>query len=484
MTSDAGGLRLAIVGGGISGISAAFYASRDSRFSAVRLFESSGRLGGVIETLHTGRYLIERAADNFATLIPDALKLSRDAGLEDMLVAPREHGRQAFVLHHGRVQPIPAGFSLMQPTRVWSVLTTPTLSLRGKARLLGEFFVRARHEQSDESLESFASRRLGREAYENLVEPIVSGIFTADPTTLSMQATMPQFLAMERKSGGLIRGHLAARRADAAAAARKASGARYDQFRAPELGMNAWLEQLAAKLPSGTVSLNSPVAELSLNSPGDRANDNQTSWNLRMSPDKSEDFDAVILATPAAVSSKLLQNVSAEAANFSSTIGYASSAVVAMVVNRSNVRGRLDGFGMIVPAKEQRDALAISFTSNKYSGRTPDEEVLLRVFLGGALRPEVMDRTDAQLEEIACREVREILKWDGRANWMGVIRWPEAMPQYTVGHCDRVAQLHTALRRLPRIAVCGAAYEGVGIPQCVRSGRQAVENVVGTRSVE
>lgn len=481
MTSDAGGMRLAIVGGGISGIAAAFYACRDSRFSEVRLLESSGRLGGVIETHHEDRYLIERAADNFATLIPDALQLSRDAGIDEMLIGPQQNGRQAFVLHRGRVQPIPAGFSLMQPTRVWSVLTTPTLSMRGKARLLGEFFVRARQEQSDESLKSFATRRLGREAYENLVEPIVSGIFTADPTTLSMQATMPQFMAMEHKNGGLIRGHLSARRADAAAAARKASGARYDQFRAPELGMNAWLENLAAKLPPGAVRLGSSVAELTTNSLGNQDADQnepgQAAWELRLSSGERESFDAVILATPARVTSKLLGNISVDAANLAGSIGYASSAVVAMVVNRSDVRGRLDGFGMIVPAKERRDALAISFTSNKYPGRTPDEEVLLRIFLGGALRPEVMDRTDAELEQIACREVREILHWDGSPNWMGVIRWPEAMPQYTVGHCERVQQLRDALNTFPRIQVCGAGYSGVGIPQCVRSGRQAVENL-------
>lgn len=468
--------RVAVVGGGVSGIAAAFYAAQNPGVGSVRLFESSGRLGGVIETHRDGDYLIEKAADNFATLMPDALELSKAADVDAQLIAPKEDDRRAFVLHKGQLKPIPAGFSLMQPTRVGSILATSTLSMSGKLRLLGEFFVKAKPDDGDESLESFVTRRLGREAYENLVEPIVSGIFTANPKTLSMQATMPQFLAMERKSGGLIRGHLRAKQQDAAAAARRASGARYDQFRAPRDGMNTWLAGLAGKLPPACVQLNAGVEKI------DRTDSSQ--WQLRFSESANlmtENFDAVILATPAHITTRLIAEVVPEAAALTGEIEYASSAVAAIVVNRNDIAGRLDGFGMISPSKENRHALAISYTSNKYAGRTPDDEVLLRVFMGGAMHAEILGESDSRLEEIACKEVRDILKWTGtKPNWIQVIRWNQAMPQYTIGHCDRMEQLATALSTFPTLQLCGAGYNGVGIPQCVRSGKQAVEAIAET----
>lgn len=462
--------RVAIIGGGISGLAAAWWLNQASPSTELKLFEASHRVGGVIETLQDGPYLIEKAADNFATLIPDALELSQASGLEDQLIPPASKNRQALVLNRGRLYPIPAGFSLMQPTRVLSILATRTLSLRGKMRLLGEFFVPARQDSGDESLESFVTRRLGREAFESLVEPIVSGIFTANPATLSMQATMPQFLAMERNSGGLIRGHLSAKRKDAVAAARRASGARYNQFRAPTAGMSGWLNAIAAQLPADTIQLNSPIDSLT------HIKDS-TAWRIDHNG-QQQDFEAVICATPAAVTSRLLAQELPEASQLVGSIPYASSVVVAMVVNKADIQGRLDAFGMIAPTRENRKALAISYTSNKYPGRTPDDEVLLRIFMGGAMRPEVMDLSDAELEACGVREVTELLRWTGSVpNWIRVIRWNNAMPQYLVGHCDRMQRLDELLTAQPTLRLCGAAYSGVGIPQCIKSGRKAAEAI-------
>ncbi len=464
-------MRIAVIGGGISGISAAIYAREAMPEADVSLLEAGGRLGGVIETLNEP-YLIEKGADNFATLMPDALELSRLCGVDEQLIMPQERGRQAFVLSRGRLEPIPAGFSLMQPTRILSILTTRTLSFGGKLRLLREFLVPARKEDGDESLESFVTRRLGREAFENLVEPIVSGIFTADPSTLSMQATMPQFLEMERTSGGLIRGHLSAKRKDARAAARRASGARYDQFRAPKLGMNAWIEGLAGHLPATAVRLGSPVRRLQ--------HMDESAWKLTIDcngQSHDEQFDAVICTAPARVASRLLESVDREAAESIGKIEYASSAVAAMIVRRADIGGRIDGFGMIVPSVAGRKTLAISYTSNKYPGRTPDELVLLRVFLGGAKDPTIMELEDAAIEEIAQHEVREILNWTGDPEWISIVRWNKAMPQYTVGHVDRVNSIFRRLEQFPTLGLAGAAYRGVGIPQCVRSGRLAAEKV-------
>ncbi len=466
--------QVAVLGGGIAGLAAAWTLAKQGRTRPV-LFEAASRVGGVLETVHDAGYLIERAADNFSTIIPDALELTRAAGLEEQLISPNAEGRQAFVLNRGRILPIPAGFSLMQPTRVRSILTTQTLSWRAKARLLNEFWIARRSSNGDESLESFVTRRLGRETFENLVEPIVSGIFTADPKTLSMAATMPQFLEMERRHGGLIRGHLAARKKDAAAAARRASGARYDQFVAPRDGMSSWVEGLAGQLPDGCLHLNTSVRRLSRQTDAAGAG-----WQVELSDGTVRDFDAVICALPAAATARLLQETEPAAASLIQGISYASSVVVAMVLERHELRGRVDGFGLIIPRKEQREALAISYTSNKYPGRVPEGQILLRIFMGGALRPELNELPDEALLNKATRELREVLGWQGhRPRWQAVIRWDKAMPQYVVGHVDRIRELKALLTQVPTLRLCGAAYDGVGIPQCVRGGRQAADAIVG-----
>lgn len=467
--------RVAVIGGGISGIAAALECTLHKECAEVHLYESSSRLGGVIETVRDSGYLIERAADNFATLIPDALKLTEQFGDVSQLIHPAEDNRQAFVLSRGVLEPIPLGFSLMQPTRLLSIAATRTLSIAGKLRVLREFLVAGRDSDEDESLESFACRRLGREAFESLVEPIVSGIFTADPSTLSMQATMPQFVKMEREHGGLIRAHLEARKSDAVAAAKKASGARYNQFLAPKAGMSDWIDTLASKLPTGCVRLKAPVEKLS--------RDSNSHWQLDTRDSatgisNTQRYDKVVLATPASVTSKLLQNVDAEAATLVGSVEYASSVVVAVVVRRSEILGRIDGFGAIVPKKEGRAALAISYSSNKYPGRVGEDEVLLRVFFGGATRKDLVERDDKELIQLTYRELHDILHWKGtEPRWQAVIRWNNAMPQYLVGHVQRMQQVQSRLSGYPSLKLCGAAYGGVGIPQCVRSGRNAVREL-------
>lgn len=467
--------RIAVIGGGISGLATALTFAGDPSVE-FELFEAQDRLGGVIESLRDGEYLIEKGADNFATLVPDALELSEEVGIADSLIRPNADDRQAFVLNRQQLCPIPLGFSLMQPTRVLPILMTASLSWRGKFRLLAEYFIPRGEGAEDESLESFAVRRLGREAYENLVEPIVSGIFTADPTTLSMQATMPQFLEMEKQYGGLIRGYLAAKRKDAAAVARKASGARYDQFTAPRGGMSEWINQLSAQLPRERTHLGVKVTELS------QSDDAQ--WKLKRSPaggiaDIAETFDGVVVALPAASAASLLADCLPQVSGMVKQIPYASSLVAAVVVKRHEIHGRIDGFGLIVPRKENRSTLAISYSSNKYPGRVPEDEILLRVFMGGALNPAVLEKSDEQVLELAAEELREILDWRGKVPVrQTVIRWQNAMPQYLVGHVERMNRLDEQLESVPSLKLCGAAYRGVGIPQCVRGGRRAAQQLI------
>lgn len=463
--------RVVIVGAGIAGLSAAWELTRGENPPEVVLLEAGSRAGGVIETLYDPPYLIERAADNFATLIPDALELCKETGYAENLITPRQEGRQAFVVRRGKIYPIPVGFSLVQPTRVWPILSTGTLSPAGKLRLLCEYFVKARRSEEDESLESFALRRVGREAFEQLVEPIVSGIFTADPKTLSMQATLPQFVAMEQKHGGLMRGYLAARREDSAAVARRASGARYDQFMAPREGMSHLLNHLVDVLPKGTLKLHSPVRSI------ERSAVSDARWTVRTDAEQIA-CDGIVLASPVHSAVPLLASLVPESQSTLSSIPYASSAVVVMIVDRAELKGRTDGFGLIVPRNERRPVLAISYTSNKYPGRAPDDKLIMRIFLGGAMDPAMMDRSDSQIAAIAEQQLKELLKWSGQGcRRQLVVRWKEAMPQYHVGHNSRVKQLESQIAALGNIRICGAGYHGVGIPQTVRSARRAAREL-------
>ncbi len=425
---------VAIVGGGIGGLAAAITLKQRAPELPVTILEASHRAGGVLETIYEAPYLIERSADNFATLLPDALELCKATGYTDELISPEQDGRQAFVLRGGKIYPIPVGFSLVQPTRVWPILTTKTLSWPGKIRLLAEYFVPSRLADTDECLQSFATRRLGREAFDYLVEPIVSGIFTADPAQLSMQATLPQFVKMEREHGGLIRGYLAARRQDAAAVARRASGARYDQFTAPRNGMTHWINHLVKQLPENTLRLNTRVERMERLPSSDSASDSGSQgnpvhsdkesktngWRLQTSSGVVE-ADAVIMALPARSAAQVLQSSEPDIASRIGAIEYASSAVAVLVIDRADITGRVDGFGLIVPAVEKRPVLAISYTSNKYPGRAPADQLLVRVFLGGALDPKILEQDDSQLLTIAQQQLREILGWQGKtARWQGL----------------------------------------------------------------
>ena len=477
--------RIAIVGSGISGLAAAWTLQQRMPQAKVTIFEASNKAGGVLETIYDPPYLIERSADNFATLLPDALELCKATGYVDDLISPEQNGRQAFVLNRGRVLPIPVGFSLVQPTRVWPIMMTRTLSTAGKLRMLWEYFVPARTDDSDESLQDFAVRRLGRNAFESLVEPIVSGIFTADPTKLSMQATLPQFVKMEREHGGLIRGHLAARRDNSAATARRASGARYDQFVAPKHGMSHWIEHLVKSLPEGTIQFNESVLAVDrLPSAAEGDQNANSQWRLKTSH-RTAEVDGLIIAAPAHQAARLLTASEPDIAGRLLQIEYASSAVVVLIVDRKAVRRRVDGFGLIVPSTEKRPVLAISYSSNKYAGRAPADQLMLRIFFGGARAPKVLEQSDDQLIASGQQQIREILHWQGKScHWQGVVRWSEAMPQYHVGHNARVGELQNLVAATGSLRLCGAAYSGVGIPQTVRSGRQAAEAFVSGQATD
>jgi oxygen-dependent protoporphyrinogen oxidase len=423
-------------------------------------------LGGVLRSERRDGWLLEHSADNFITSVPWALELCRRVGLEHELLTTRPDDRRALIVRDGRLHPVPEGFTLMAPSKLGPLVTTPLLSVRGKLRLLAEMFVpRRRDAADDESLASFVTRRFGRETFERLVQPLVGGIYTADAQKLSLAATLPRFLEMERTHGSVIRAALRQRRVNNGKSSGE-SGARYSLFVAPREGMSQLVDALAARLPAGSVRLNAAIKQLSVVS---------GQWSVA---EGEPPFDAVIVCAPAPAATKLIAQAAPELAAELATIAYAGSAVALVGYRREQLSRPLTGFGFVVPEVEHRDLLAVSYSSQKYDGRAPEGRVLLRAFVGGAARPDLLHCPDDALRQIILRELQELLGVRGEPELFEIIRWPAAMPQYHLGHLQRVARIEQLAAALPRFALAGNAYRGVGIPHCIHSGEQAAETVL------
>jgi oxygen-dependent protoporphyrinogen oxidase len=464
--------RIAVVGGGISGLAAAHRLLELAPAAQVSLIEASERLGGALQTTSRDGFLIEHGADMFTTKEPWAVDLCRRIGFESELIGVNASHRQALVAHRGRLKKIPAGFSLMSPTRIWPIVTTSLLGPLGKLRLAREPLIPARRAGADESLADFARRRLGRQAYERLVQPIVGGIYTADPERLSMRAALPQFVEMEEHHGSVIRAALADRREGRAD--RQASGARYQLFVAPRRGMSSLVEALASRIPATSIELSTRVESIERRG---------SEWRLRISGREERAFDALILASGAAEAARLLQAPAPDLARELSAIEHASSVVVARGYRRESIAHALDAFGAVVPLVEKRKILAISFSSVKFAGRAPEGCVLLRIFVGGACQPELNELADEDLSALIDRELAELIGTRGEPLFEQFFRWRKAMPQYHVGHLDRVARIESLVAALPGLKFAGASLRGVGIPFCIRSGEKAVEAIVNRIAV-
>ncbi|MBC7856235.1 MAG: protoporphyrinogen oxidase [Pirellulaceae bacterium] len=468
--------RIAIIGGGITGLAAAHRLLERSPAAQVTLFEASGRLGGVLLTERRDGYLMERSADMFTTREPWALDLCRRVGIDGELIETNKQHRRAFVVHKGKLVPVPEGFTLMRPAKVWPILKTPLLSPLGKLRLAWEYFTPRKNDTADESLESFATRRFGREAFDRLIQPLIGGIYTADPSLLSMQATLPQFVEMERKAGSLIAGvrsHGSGVSGQKAVGSRQESGARYGMFLTPREGMQRLVDGVAAKLPAGVVRLNAKVEQLKRSAEGRK-------WRLQIATEEPQEFDAVILAAPSSISGKLLESFDSELAGLVGSIPQAGCNVALLGYRREQIAHPLDGFGFVVPTIEKRKIIAGSFSSVKFPGRAPDGKVLLRVFIGGALQPELLSLSDAETTTLVLDELRDLLGVRGEPEFCEIAPWHGAMPQYHVGHLDKVRQIEERVAAIPGLALAGNSYHGVGVPFCIHDGEQAAERVLST----
>lgn len=460
---------IAVIGGGISGLAAAHRLAELRPDWSVTLFDGSDRLGGVLETHFQAGFLLEQAADNFlrGPTAPWAENLCQRIGFADELISTNQSFRGAKVCWRGRLYPVPAGFQLMAPARLTPLLTSGLLSPLGKLRMICEPLIREPAVSGEESLAAFATRRLGREAFQRLVEPLVAGIYTADPAQLSVHAALPQMVQLVKEHGSLYRGMQQRRKQSSQEA--KSRGARYSLFVAPKRGMSSLVDAVASRLTQTTIRTRCEVSEVQ--------SADQKCWQLT-NGDTAESFDGVVVATPTHVSAKILNRALPQLATELQAIPHASSAVVCVAYKKQDIGRPLEAFGCVVPSLEHRKILAISCPSLKFPGRAPQGIELFRVFLGGALQPDLVGKSDDQLVDLVRQQLQELLAIQSPPRFCRVFRWRQAMPQYVVGHLERMQRIDRLMPDKGTLQLAGNGFAGVGIPQCVHQGERAAEKLI------
>ena len=461
-----------VVGGGITGLAAAYRLqeiSREREFPLrFTLLEASDRFGGTLATEKRDGFLLELGPDSFISEKPWALALCRRIGLESKLIGTQDQHRATFVVHNGKLEPLPEGFMLMAPTRVGPLVRSQLFSWPGKLRMALDLVLPRAAEREDESLGSFVRRRFGREALERVAQPLIGGIYTADPELLSLAATIPRFLQMEREHRSVIYAMWQVSRKKPQEA-KDVSGARWSLFVTLHDGMQTMVETLVGRLTHGTLCRGT-AAETMRQENG--------RWQIICQSGESLEADGVILATPAFHTTQLVRETDASLAEQLGSISYSSAATVNLAFRRDQIPHPLNGFGFVVPHRENRRIIAGTFSSVKYVGRAPEGHVLLRAFVGGVLQAGLFDRKDDEIEQLVREELRQLLGITTPPLFVRIARYPRSMPQYLVGHLKLVDTIEKGVAKHPGLAVAGSAYRGVGIADCVRSGEAAAEVVL------
>lgn len=458
-----GGRRIVIVGGGIAGLAAAWQLESERRAGEDlqwTLLESADRAGGKIWTERVDGCLIERGADSFVLDKPGMRELIEELGLEADLLPIDRRAPRVFIARGDRLIPLPRGMYLAVPTRLGSFLRSPLLSLRGRLRVLFEPFSRVPAPPQDESLAAFITRHLGHEALTRIAEPLMAGIHLADPDRLSMRAAFPAFVKMEQQYGSL----LWATRATARRAGRRPLARRT----ALRQGMSRLLETLEARLPAANLTLRQPAKAIQRT---------PTGWRVETPGETSIEAEGLILALPAPIAANLLANAAPEIGRRLAEIDYAASANLTLAYGAADVPTRLDGSGFLVPRTEQRTITACSFVTSKFPDRAPADAVLLRVFFGGARDPLAAERDEEELVAAARADLHDLLGITAEPRLARLARYALGTPQYVVGHLERVAAIESACP--PGLALAGSALHGLGLPECVLSGRGAARKILG-----
>jgi oxygen-dependent protoporphyrinogen oxidase len=466
-------MNIAILGAGTSGLSAAYRLQQlmqQQRMpqAMLRVFDRRGRVGGVLETLSRDGFQIEQSADNFITTTPWGINLCKELGLGDELVQTNPHARRTYVVRKGKLHLLPDGFLMMAPTKLMPMAITPILSPLGKIRAGLELLIPSRKDDVDESMASFVCRRLGREVFERLVEPLVSGVYAADMDKLSVLATLPRFREMERQYGSLIWAMQRQLKGNRAAHLAEQSGARYSMFVTLRNGLSVIGETIAKRLPAGTLQLNQEITHIDKTPEG--------KWAVR-TKEETLLFDAVIAAGSVADTAKVLHDSLPVLAEQLGKIDHEGTAIATFAFDSAQIKQRLHGMGFVVPKIEQSPILAGSFSSVKYEHRAPQGKFLVRVFAGGARYPEAALMPAEHLVPLLLNALRKIIIIDGEPLFTTVAHWANTMPQYNVGHRERIQEIESLVSTESSLALAGNAFCGVGIPNCIQTGFAAAEKI-------
>ena len=460
-----------VIGGGIAGLTTCYRLVAESAKRGiplnVKLLEAGDRVGGAIHTSKQDGFVIEHGPDVFLSTKPWAKVLSEELGIADQFLGTNQKERRSFVLRKGKLYPVPDGFYLMAPASFTPFVKTPIFSWGGKLRMGLDWVIPRRQSDEDESLEGFITRRLGKEAFTRIAQPMIGGIYTADGKALSLKATMPQFLEMEKKHGSIIKA-LVARKKESQGGASGTSGPRYSMFLSFKSGMQTLTDTLAERLPDDCIQVETEVSHLDYQ-------DQEGKWQIHLANGEQMAGDLVCVALPAHRTADLVETVAPSLSASLASIPYASSAIVNLAFRRTDIEHPLNGMGFVVPAVEERSIIGCTFSSVKFAGRAPADHALLRAYVGGAgSRGEAyFQRSESEIVESVLRELHELLGLDGEPQLALVYKHPNAMAQYHLGHLDLVAEIEAQTKKLPGFALAGNAYRGIGIPDCINSGEQA-----------
>lgn len=481
-------MKACVIGGGIAGLTAAYRLIKESQRLGipldVKLLEGTDRVGGTVSTQEYDGAIIENGPDSFITTKPAGLELVRELGLGKNLIETNKSFRRAFVAFNKKLRPIPEGFFMLAPSQILPMLESSLFSHHAKAQILMEPFVPVKENNDDESLANFVRRRFGKEVLDRIAQPMMAGVYTADPEKLSLRSTMPQFLDYERKYGSVIVGLQEEAKAKSKVAAND-GGARYSMFVSLDRGMQLLTDTLAGAVNRDNIRTNTKVTKISRN---------EDEWVVETS-NEVFNADSVIIATPSYTAAELLKDFAPQLASELNRVEYASSVVLNMVFRETDFAKPLEGFGFVVPVIEKRNIIACSYSSIKFANRAPNGCVTLRVFLGGALRGELATLSASECLLLALKDLNHYLGLDADPIWYSMSRWKQSMPQYDVGHhkiTERVTELCNSVgsggdhsadsgnagNRGASLFLAGNAYSGVGLPDCIRTGNAAALSAI------
>ena len=465
--------QVAIIGGGISGLTAAFHLEKaralgsDLRYAVL---EAGQRLGGSLYSDRVEGCLVEAGPDSFLTEKPWALTLCKELGIDDQLIGSNDAQRKTYIVVNNRLIAMPDGLMFMVPTKLVPTALSPLFSWGTKIRMARELMHPPRPMENDETVGELVERHFGVEVVDRLADPLLSGVYGGDANKLSARAVLPRFVEMEEKYGSLSKAMLAAHRKMKASAGKQPPRPLFSSLKD---GMQQMLDAIVARLDPSMLRLRTRVR--AVYPQGDR-------WRLAIDMGGNEVFDAVIVATPANVSGALLEGVDRDMAEDLLGVTYGSSVTVTMGYHMDQLKPLPPGFGFLVPRSEGRRMLACTFVHNKFPHRAPADKGMLRCFLGGARDEGVLNLTDDEILDTVRKELQEIVKLKAPPMFDRIYRWRGAMAQYESGHIARVARIEKRLKDIPGLEIAGNAYHGIGVPDCIREGMNAANSVVQTLS--